>query len=131
MFDLRNNVVNFEVFFRSGQFPIILLSQHTALLMERTMKRLTLLAASMLIATNTLAAEQSNLTFDVYNADQNSFYVNSTLIIGETEVMVIDTGFTKADALRIAAKVLDTGKTLKTIFISQADPDYYLSLIHI
>ncbi|NRF31518.1 MBL fold metallo-hydrolase [Vibrio coralliilyticus] len=89
------------------------------------MKRLTLLAASMLIATNTLAAEQSNLTFDVYNADQNSFHVNSTLIIGENEVMVIDTGFTKADALRIAAKVLDTGKTLKTIFVSQADPDYY------
>ncbi len=39
--------------------------------------------------------------------------------------MVIDTGFTKADAMRIAAKVLDSGKTLKTIFISQADPDYY------
>ncbi|KOO10722.1 beta-lactamase, partial [Vibrio xuii] len=28
-------------------------------------------------------------------------------------------------ALRIAAKILDTGKELKTIFISQADPDYY------
>lgn len=39
--------------------------------------------------------------------------------------MVVDTGFTKADALRIAAKVLDSGKELKTIFISQADPDYY------
>ncbi|USD34048.1 MULTISPECIES: MBL fold metallo-hydrolase [Vibrio] len=89
------------------------------------MKKLTLLAASMLIATHTYAAEQSNLTFDVYSADQNSFYVNSTLIVGDTEVMVVDTGFTKADALRIAAKVLDAGKPLKTIFISQADPDYY------
>jgi glyoxylase-like metal-dependent hydrolase (beta-lactamase superfamily II) len=39
--------------------------------------------------------------------------------------MVIDTGFSKADALRIAAKVLDSGKQLKIIFISQADPDYY------
>ncbi len=37
----------------------------------------------------------------------------------------VDTGFTKADALRIAAKVLDSGKELTTIFISQADPDYY------
>src|SRR5690606_23153308 len=55
----------------------------------------------------------------------NSFHVNSTLVYGDTEAMVVDTGFTKADALRIAAKVLDSGKTLKTIFISQADPDYY------
>ena len=30
-----------------------------------------------------------------------------------------------ADALRIAAQVLDSGKTLKVIFISNADPDFY------
>ncbi|MFZ6043805.1 MBL fold metallo-hydrolase, partial [Vibrio natriegens] len=65
------------------------------------------------------------LTLDVYNADGNSFHVNSTLVYGEHEAMVVDTGFTKADAMRIAAKVLDSGKELKTIFISQADPDYY------
>ncbi len=89
------------------------------------MKNLTLMAASILLATNATAAESTPLTLDVYNADKNSFHVNSTLIIGESEVMVVDTGFTKADALRIAAKVLDSGKELKTIFISQADPDYY------
>ena len=32
---------------------------------------------------------------------------------------------TRADALRIVAMVLDSKKTLKTIYISQADPDYY------
>lgn len=89
------------------------------------MKNLTLMAASILLATNATAAESTPLTLDVYNADKNSFHVNSTLVIGESEVMVVDTGFTKADALRIAAKVLDSGKELKTIFISQADPDYY------
>lgn len=89
------------------------------------MKKLTLIAASVLLATNAAAAENTPLTLDVYNADKNSFHVNSTLVIGESEVMVVDTGFTKADALRIAAKVLDSGKELKTIFISQADPDYY------
>lgn len=65
------------------------------------------------------------LTLDVYNAGPNSFHVNSTLIVGETEALLVDTGFTKADALRIAAKVIDSGKPLKTIFISQADPDFY------
>ncbi|WP_339150111.1 MBL fold metallo-hydrolase [Pseudoalteromonas galatheae] len=89
------------------------------------MKHLTLIAASILFASNAIAANTAPLTLDVYNADKNSFHVNSTLVIGESEVMVVDTGFTKADALRIAAKVLDSGKPLKTIFISQADPDYY------
>jgi len=89
------------------------------------MNKLTLLAASVLLAANATAADKTPLTFDVYNADKNSFHVNSTLVMGENEVMVVDTGFTKADALRIAAKVLDSGKELKTIFISQADPDYY------
>ncbi|OEF29073.1 MBL fold metallo-hydrolase [Vibrio rumoiensis] len=89
------------------------------------MKKITLLAASILVAGSVFATENTPLTFDVYNADESSFHVNSTLIIGENEVMLVDTGFTKADALRIAAKVLDTGKELKTIFISQADPDYY------
>ena len=31
-------------------------------------------------------------------------------------------------ALRIAANVLDSGKELKTIYVSQADPDYYFGV---
>lgn len=65
------------------------------------------------------------LTVKVYNADAASFHVNAVVVSGKTEAMVIDTGFTRADALRVAANVLDSGKTLKTIFISNADPDFY------
>ena len=89
------------------------------------MKKLISFAASALIAHSAMAADTAPLTLEVYNANAGSFGVTSTLVYGETEAMVIDTGFTKADALRIAAKVLDSKKELKTIFISQADPDYY------
>ena len=65
------------------------------------------------------------LTVKVYNADGGSFNVNAVVVSGKTEAMVIDSGFTRADALRVAANVLDSGKTLKTIFISNADPDFY------
>ena len=41
---------------------------------------------------------------------------------------MIDAGFTRADALRIAANVLDSGKQLTTIYVSQADPDYYFGV---
>lgn len=65
------------------------------------------------------------LAVKVYNADGNSFHVNAVVVSGKTEAIVIDSGFTRADALRVAANVLDSGKTLKAIFISNADPDFY------
>ena len=68
------------------------------------------------------------LQVKVYNADGNSFHVNSTLVYGDKEALVIDAGFTRADALRIAANVLDSGRQLKTILVSQADPDYYFGV---
>lgn len=70
-------------------------------------------------------AAAAPLAVKVYNADANSFHVNAVVVTGKTEAVVIDSGFTRADALRIAAQVLDSGKTLKTIFISNADPDFY------
>lgn len=88
------------------------------------MKKLSVMIAAFLTAQTVLADDQA-LTLDVYNAGPASFSVNATVVYGETEALVVDTGFSKADALRIAAKVLDSGKELKTIFISQADPDYY------
>ncbi|MEO5670294.1 MAG: MBL fold metallo-hydrolase [Ramlibacter sp.] len=68
------------------------------------------------------------LTMQVYNADANSFHVNAVLVTGQTDAVLLDTGFTRADALRIAAMVLDSKKTLKTIFITQADPDFYFGI---
>ena len=87
----------------------------------------TLVAASIVIAFSEAHAQQP-LTVKVYNADGNSFNVNSTLVYGQKEAMVIDAGFTRADALRIAANVLDSGKQLTTIYVSQADPDYYFGV---
>lgn len=91
------------------------------------MIRTTVIAASLAI-TFTAAQAAQPLTVKVYNGNGNSFNVNSTLVYGEKEAMVIDAGFTRADALRIAANVLDSGKQLTTIYVSQADPDYYFGV---
>lgn len=90
------------------------------------MKNLLLITTTCLLATtSTLAAAAEPLSLDVYNAGPDSFNVTATLITGDKEALLVDSGFTRADALRLAAKVLDSGKSLKTIFISQADPDFY------
>ncbi|WP_020558326.1 MBL fold metallo-hydrolase [Thiofilum flexile] len=87
------------------------------------LRQLILATTIALVSSTTQAADP--LQVKVYNADSNSFNVTSVLVTGETEALVIDSGFTRADAYRIAANVLDSGKTLKTILISNADPDFY------
>lgn len=91
-----------------------------------------LLVPVALCAVAATAAAQNTasdpLTLQVYNADGNSFHVNAVLVSGKTDAVLLDTGFTRADALRIAAMVLDSRKTLRTIYISQADPDFYFGI---
>ncbi len=84
-------------------------------------------AVTLGVAAATCAHAQTPapLTVKVYSADANSFHVSAVVVSGKTEAIVIDSCFTRADALRIAANVFDSGKILKTIFISNADPDFY------
>jgi glyoxylase-like metal-dependent hydrolase (beta-lactamase superfamily II) len=82
-------------------------------------------AAAIVPAAN--AAETAPLSLKVYTADSN-FNVTSTLVMGKTDAVLIDAQFTLADAHRLVADVLTSGKTLKTIFISHGDPDYYFGL---
>lgn len=92
---------------------------------------LALLPAAMtlgVMAGDAVAQTAPPLTVQVYNADSGSFHVNAVLVAGKNDAVLLDTGFTRADALRIAAMVLDSKKTLKTIYISQADPDYYFGI---
>lgn len=85
----------------------------------------TLLTLGVVASTGASAQGATPLSVTTYNAGANSFHVNAVVVSGKSEAIVIDSGFTRADALRIAANVLDSGKTLKTIFISNADPDFY------
>lgn len=78
-----------------------------------------------IVAASSATAQTTPLEVKVYNADARSFHVNAVVVSGPHEALVIDSGFTRADALRVAANVLDSGKTLKTILISNADPDFY------
>ena len=91
------------------------------------MKYLPAISAIALASITFFAQAAEPLKINVVTAPETSFGVNATLVTGDTEAMVIGTGFTRADALRIAAAVLDSGKALKTILISDADadPDYY------
>lgn len=56
--------------------------------------------------------------------------MNKTAVLaaGDTDTMLVDATFTLADAHRVAAEILDSGKNLTTIYVSHGDPDYYFGL---
>jgi glyoxylase-like metal-dependent hydrolase (beta-lactamase superfamily II) len=77
---------------------------------------------------SSVVAQTQPLELKIFNAQENGFYVSSVLVTGKTEAVLFDTQFTRADALRVAALVLDSGKKLTTIYISHGDPDYYFGV---
>lgn len=69
----------------------------------------------------------STLDFTVLDLDfpVGSKNKTATLVTGESEALLVDAGFTRADGHRLVAAVLDSGKKLTTVFISHGDPDFY------
>ncbi|CQJ49867.1 MBL fold metallo-hydrolase [Yersinia rohdei] len=73
------------------------------------------------------AAEQ--LKMEVYNPGEKSIFpVSSEIISGKNEIVLIDAQFQRNDAETLVKKIQQSGKKLTTIYISQADPDFYFGL---
>lgn len=87
---------------------------------------ITALAALMLAAP--AAAQDKPLTVEVLRTSAASLHSNAALIMGEHDAVLVDPPFTKADAHRVAAMVLDSGKRLTHIFITHDHPDHYFSM---
>jgi len=66
-----------------------------------------------------------NLTYTVLDAADSSLNKTSVVVTGETEALVVDAAFTRADGHRIVAAVLDSGKHLSTVVVTAGDPDFY------
>jgi glyoxylase-like metal-dependent hydrolase (beta-lactamase superfamily II) len=81
------------------------------------------LTLSLVLATSAFA--QSKLKVTPITASGPGFLVNATLITGEKEAILVDTTFTRADAHRVVAAILDSGKTLTTVYVTHAHPDHY------
>lgn len=87
------------------------------------------LALSGIMADRADAKDPAPLSFSVYNPGQKSLFpVTSSLIEGPSEVVLVDAQFQRNDAQNLVKMIKDTGKTLTSVFISHADPDYYFGL---
>lgn len=72
------------------------------------------------------AQAPSRLHIEQYVADSVSFNVVSALIVGPTEVMLIDAQMRMSDGRRVADMIAATGKKLTAIFVTHPDEDHTL-----
>lgn len=90
------------------------------------------IVAAVAITSATLASNvnaEITLNVDVFNPESNSIFpVSSSIISGTNEVLLVDAQFQRNDAEGLVKKILVSGKTLKTVFISHGDPDFYFGL---
>jgi glyoxylase-like metal-dependent hydrolase (beta-lactamase superfamily II) len=74
------------------------------------------------------AAAPKPLQVEVLRTGESSLYANVALIKGERRAVLVDVPFTRADAHRVAAMVLESGKELETIFITHDHPDHFFAM---
>lgn len=74
------------------------------------------------------AASQSRLQVKVITGSPEGFLVNSTLVTGRRDAVLIDAAFTRADAQRIVDTVRASGKNLTTVYVTHDHPDHYFGL---
>jgi glyoxylase-like metal-dependent hydrolase (beta-lactamase superfamily II) len=74
------------------------------------------------------AHAEPKLTATVFTSSPGGFLVNSTLVAGEKEAVLVDAQFTLADAHRLIATILESKKTLTTVYVTHGHPDHYFGL---
>jgi len=90
------------------------------------MKRLSVL--TMMFAAATLA-QTPKFTLKVHTGrGQVGYDVNSTMISGEKDMLVIDPQFSLSEAHKLAAEILESKKNLTLIYITHPHPDHMFGL---
>ena len=70
----------------------------------------------------------NSLSTKVFFSDEKGFEVASVIVMGKTDAVLIDAQWTLSNAHRVIAEIAETGKHLKTIYVTHAHPDHYFGL---
>jgi glyoxylase-like metal-dependent hydrolase (beta-lactamase superfamily II) len=69
-----------------------------------------------------------SLSTRVFFSDESGFEVASVIVMGKNDAVLIDAQWTLSNAHRVVAEILETGKHLKTVYVTHAHPDHYFGL---
>ena len=70
----------------------------------------------------------NSLSTKVFFSDEKGFEVASVIVMGKTDAVLIDAQWTLSNTHRVIAEMAETGRHLKTIYVTHAHPDHYFGL---
>lgn len=76
----------------------------------------------------TMVSLAQAVTVETHTASDAGFAVNSHLIAGRRDAILIDAQFTRDEATKVVGMVRASGKRLTTVFVTHAHPDHYFGL---
>lgn len=82
-----------------------------------------------LITTSATQVAASQLHLQVITSPPEGIAVNSTLVYGDKDAILIDTQFRLSDAHRVVAAILESKKNLTTVYVTHPHPDHYFGLV--
>src|ERR1700732_1503593 len=74
------------------------------------------------------ASSQHSISIKVFTSPDDQFSVNSVIVEGAHEVMLVDTQLTKTSAEKVLQEIKETKKPLSVIYITHAHADHFLGL---
>ncbi len=74
------------------------------------------------------ASSQHGISFKVFTSPDDQFSVNSVIVEGDHEVMLVDAQLTKTSAEKVLQEIKETQKPLSIIYITHEHADHFLGL---
>ncbi len=74
------------------------------------------------------AGSQHGFSIKVFTSPDDQFWVNSVIIEGTHEVMLVDAQLTKTSAEKVLQEIKETKKPLSIIYITHEHADHFLGL---
>jgi glyoxylase-like metal-dependent hydrolase (beta-lactamase superfamily II) len=88
-----------------------------------------MLASLILFSVAAMSARATQLHLQVITSPPEGIAVNSTLIYGDKDAILIDTQFRLSDAHRVVAAILESKKNLTTVYVTHPHPDHYFGMV--
>src|SRR6266849_2603696 len=74
------------------------------------------------------ASGQTRFSIKVFTSTDDQFWVNSVIIEGADEVMLVDAQLTKTNAEKVLQEIKETKKPLSIIYITHEHADHFIGL---
>src|ERR1051326_4665621 len=92
-------------------------------------RQVQILFIGLMLTPATAVKAQTKLQLSVHTGrGVNGYDVNSTMISGEKDMLVIDPQFSLSEAHKLAAEILESKKNLAVVYITHPHPDHMFGL---